>query len=211
MKILDVASLALPEIKVIKFARFRDDRGFFTETYREADFVAANGLEFFENVRFVQNNESFSAAGVIRGMHFQWNPYMGKLVRTIYGRMVDLVLDIRLGSPTLGKIIAYEMAADTERDHDQWIWIPPGFAHGNYFSEPTRIEYCCSGAYSPGCEAGISPLSPDLDWSLCESALSDEFVSLTTAGHLISDKDRQAQSLKQWLDTEQASIFQYGA
>ena len=211
MKILDISSLAFQEIKVLKFARFKDDRGYFTETYRKTDFVDANGLECLENVQFVQNNESYSRAGVIRGMHFQWNPCMGKLVRTLSGRMVDLVLDIRPGSPTLGRIIAFDMPADTDRDFDQWIWVPPGFAHGNYFTEPTRIEYYCSSAYSPGFEAGISPLSTDLDWSLCDCRLRDEFKSLAAGEYLISDKDRQAQSLKQWLDGEQASIFKYGS
>lgn len=196
-------------IKVIKFARFGDERGFFTESYRQSDFAGANGLECLENVRFVQNNESYSRSGVIRGLHFQWNPKMGKLVRTIYGRMVDLVLDIRLGSPTLGKIIAYDMPSDTDRDYDQWIWVPPGFAHGNYFTEPTRIEYYCSSTYNPECEAGISPFSPDLDWSLCEAALRAEFSGLKADESLISVKDRQAQSLRQWLDSEQSSFFKY--
>jgi dTDP-4-dehydrorhamnose 3,5-epimerase len=207
LKILDISSLALQEIKVLKFARFKDNRGYFTETYRQTDFVGANGLEFLEKVQFVQNNESYSHAGVIRGMHFQWNPCMGKLVRTLSGRMVDLVLDIRLGSPTLGRIIAFDMPAD----FDQWIWIPPGFAHGNYFTEPTRIEYYCTSAYNPGFEAGISPLSTDLDWNLCDSELRAEFCRLTADKYLISDKDQQAQSLKKWLDGEQASIFKYGS
>ncbi len=210
MKIIDISSLAFPEIKVIKFARFKDDRGYFTETYRQTDFVGANGLECLENLQFVQNNESYSRAGVVRGMHFQWNPFMGKLVRTLRGRMVDLVLDIRIGSPTLGRIIACDMPADTERDYDQWIWVPPGFAHGNYFTEPTSIEYYCTSSYSPGCEAGISPLCSELDWSLCDSALRDEFKQLTAGEYLISAKDRQAQSLNQWLDSEQASFFNYG-
>lgn len=209
MKILDVTSLALPEIKVIKFARFGDERGFFTELYRQSDFAGANGLKCLENVRFVQINESYSRTGVIRGLHFQWNPSMGKLVRTIHGRMVDLVLDIRLGSPTLGKIIAYDMPSEIDRDYDQWIWVPPGFAHGNYFTESTRIEYYCSGIYNPGCEAGVSPFAPDLDWSLCEAALRAEFNGLQADECLISAKDRQAQSLKQWLDSEQSSFFKY--
>lgn len=209
MKILDISSLAFQGIKVLKFARFKDERGYFTETYRQTDFVGTNGLEDLENVQFVQNNESYSRAGVVRGMHFQWNPCMGKLVRTLSGRMVDLVLDIRLGSPTLGKIIAFDMPADTDRNFDQWIWVPPGFAHGNYFTEPTRIEYYCTSAYNPGFEAGISPLCMDLDWSLCDSALRSEFGHLTAGECLISDKDQKAQSLKQWLDGEQASIFQF--
>ena len=107
----------------------------------------------------MQANQSLSEKGVMRGMHFQWNPYMGKLVRTISGHMVDMVLDIRIDSPTFGKMIAYDMPASDENDYDEWIWVPPGFAHGNFFSEKTIIEYMCTGQYSPGCEACISPFS----------------------------------------------------
>ena len=167
MKILEVRTLPVPEIKVIRFGRFRDERGYFTEPYRRSD-VDAIRTEFLAGLSFPQVNESCSRAGVVRGLHFQWNPFMGKLVRTISGRMVDLVLDIRLDSPTLGKIVAYDMPASREADCSEWIWVPPGFAHGNLFTEETIIEYFCTGEYSPGNEAAVSPLAADLDWSLCE-------------------------------------------
>ena len=93
---------------------------------------------------------------------------MGKLVRTIRGHMIDVVLDIRKGSPTYGKIIAHDMPVQGDEDYAEWIWVPPGFAHGNTFPADTVIEYLCSGEYSPGNEAGISPVADDLDWSLCE-------------------------------------------
>ena len=147
-----------PAIKVIRFARFMDMRGYFTESFRKSDF--ASQLAFMKDVQFVQFNESFSRRNVVRGMHFQWNPFMGKLVRTVHGRMVDLFLDIRKGSPTYGKAAACDMPSSPDNDYAEWIWIPPGFAHGNYFTEDTTIEYICSGEYSPGCEAGISPLAP---------------------------------------------------
>ena len=98
---------------------------------------------------------------------------MGKLVRTLSGRMVDMILDIRKGSTTFGKIIAYDMPSEHEADYNEWIWVPPGFAHGNFFTEDSTIEYFCSGEYSPGCEAGISPLAADIDWSLCEGSLKE--------------------------------------
>ena len=109
MKILSIQSLAVPDVKVVRFARFRDDRGFFTETFRKSDWAASADLKKYENVNFVQANESNSKKNVCRGLHFQWNPFMGKLVRTIYGHMIDLVLDIRKGSATFGDIIAYDM------------------------------------------------------------------------------------------------------
>ena len=104
MKLVEVKSLAIPEVKVLRFARFRDHRGYFTETYRRSDFQNHPALDCFSGVDFVQVNESFSRRGVVRGLHFQWSPYVGKLVRTVHGRMIDLVLDIRHGSPTCGKI-----------------------------------------------------------------------------------------------------------
>ncbi len=206
MKIVDVKSLAMPEIRVIRFARFHDHRGYFTEHFRRSDF---DGLPFMEGVRFLQANESFSRAGTIRGLHFQWNPYMGKLVRTLSGRMVDLVLDIRQGSPTFGKILAYDMPASPERPFAEWIWVPVGFAHGNFFTEPTSIEYFCSGEYSPGCEAGISPLAPDADWSLCDAGLRAQFDSLRQGGALMTDKDKNGHSLTSWTNCADSVRFLY--
>ena len=210
MKITGVKSLAIPEIKVITFARFCDHRGYFSEPFRKSDLVTHPETIFLRDIEFVQANESFSQANVIRGLHFQWNPYMGKWVRCIRGRMVDLVLDVRKGSPTLGKIIAYEMPARVESDFSEWIWIPPGFAHGNFFTEESMIEYFCSGEYSPGCEAGVSPLAADLDWSLCDPALKTEFDNLIAATPVISEKDKNALSLQAWLADERANNFLYG-
>ena len=116
MKIINVEGLAIEAVKVITFARFTDVRGYFTETYRKTDFLARADLGSLQDVSFVQCNESYSRAGTIRGLHFQWNPYMGKLVRTIQGRMLDLVLDIRKGSPTFGYMIAHDMPSNQETE-----------------------------------------------------------------------------------------------
>ena len=207
MKILEIIPLPIPDVKVIRFGRFPDSRGYFTESFRGTDITAANGLEFLEGREFVQINESCSRAGVIRGLHFQWSPPMGKLVRTVSGRMVDLALDIRPGSPTLGKIVACELEQDLERDWDEWIWVPPGFAHGNYFTVPTRIEYLCTGGYNPECEAGIGPLDQSLDWGLCDRALAAEYRALAADGALLSDKDRDAGSLAEWLARPESEVF----
>ncbi len=178
MKIIEVKTLAIPEIRVIRFARFCDQRGYFTEPFRKSDLRNHPQADFLKNIEFVQSNESFSKKEVVRGLHFQWNPYMGKLVRTLRGRMVDLVLDIRKKSPTFGKCIAYDMPSDPAKDYSEWIWVPPGFAHGNFFTEESMIEYFCSGEYSAGCEAGISPLANDIDWSFCDQNLKKEFNGL---------------------------------
>ena len=207
MKILETVSLPLAGTHLIRFARFCDQRGYFTETFRRSDF---DGLDFLEGIQFVQSNESFSKRGVIRGLHFQWNPYMGKLVRTIQGRAIDLILDIRSGSPTFGKAIAVDLPATPDADANEWVWIPPGFAHGNLFTEPTTIEYFCSGQYSHGCEAGISPLAADIDWSLCDPKLKATFDEFSSTTAILTDKDRIGFTLGSWSQEEAAKNFVYG-
>ena len=165
MKVVDVYELPMRDVKVVRFARFRDERGYFTETFRRSAVAATAAAGFLHDLSFPQSNESLSRAGVVRGLHFQWQPYMGKLVRTVSGRMVDLVLDVRLGSPTFGTILAHDMPARHDDETSEWIWVPPGFAHGNFFTEESVIEYLCTGEYSQGNEAGISPVAEDINWS----------------------------------------------
>ena len=211
MKILSVTSLALPDVKVVRFARFSDHRGYFTEPLRRSDFDRHPSLAFLADVPFVQMNESWSRAGVVRGLHFQWNPAMGKLVRCVHGRLVDLFLDIRLGSPTFGKIAAYDMPSSNDSGFGEWIWLPPGFAHGVFFTVDSRIEYMCTSEYNPDGEAGLSPVTDDLDWSLCDPGLKNEFDALVRQGIVLSDKDREGLSLAAWKADARAQQFTYGA
>jgi dTDP-4-dehydrorhamnose 3,5-epimerase len=210
MKILKVNTLQIGAIKVIRFARFRDNRGCFTEHYRKSDFASHPEMAFMKDVEFVQCNESSSKKGVVRGLHFQWNPYMGKLVRTLTGRMVDMILDIRKGSPTFGKIICYDLPANPMADYNEWIWVPPGFAHGNFFTEDTMIEYLCSGEYSPSCEASISPLATDISWTLCDPELKRLFDSIASSTELITDKDKNGFTVAAWLKNGNSDNFIYG-
>ena len=210
MKIVSVAGASIPGVHLIRFARFPDDRGYFTEPFRFSDLAARSEISGLAGKTVVQINESFSRRDVIRGLHFQWNPYMGKLVRTLSGRMIDIVLDIRRGSPTLGKALLFDVTAapgDTEAD---WIWVPPGCAHGNAFFADTQIEYLCTGEYSPGCEAGISPFAPDIDWSAADPGLRAELEGLRAAGPVISAKDAGGLSLAAWLDDPRSQQFVYG-
>lgn len=209
MKILEVKSLEIPDIKTIKFSRFLDHRGYFTQKFKKEDLSNFPGLESMKEATFTEAIQSYSKKNVIRGMHFQWNPYMGKLVKTLSGRMTDLALDIRKGSPTYGKMIAYNMPYSTEKEYDEWIWIPPGFAHGNFFSEPSSIEYMCSGEYNQKCEAGISPLAKDIDWSLCNQELKRKFDEIISGEILITEKDRNGFSLERWTKDERADNFIY--
>lgn len=207
MKILDNQRLAIGDVSVIRFGRFKDDRGYFTEPFRQSDFDSIPALA---GQRFVQSNESYSRAGTVRGFHFQWNPFMGKLVRTISGRMVDIAIDIRLNSPTFGCAVAYDMPSKPDSEYGEWIWVPPGFAHGNFFSADTLIEYLCTGEYSPGCEAGLSPLAPDINWDLCDSRFAGEFQTLIQSNQLIiSDKDRVGLTLQDWAGDPRSENFMY--
>jgi dTDP-4-dehydrorhamnose 3,5-epimerase len=210
MKIIGVIDLALADIKVIRFARFNDHRGYFIELYRKSDFQTNPATSFMRDVQFSQCNESFSKKHAVRGLHFQFNPYMGKLVRTVRGHMVDLVLDIRKGSPTFGKIIGYDMPADVAGSFGEWIWVPPGFAHGNMFLEDTMIEYFCTGEYSPGCEVGISPLAADIDWSLCDARLKALFHDFAPRTPLITDKDKAGLSVSAWEKDDRSAQFIHG-
>ena len=207
MKLLGEQELAIPGVRVVRFARFTDHRGYFTEHFRQSQFVSE--VSFLADVRFVQANESYSKKGVVRGLHFQWSPFMGKLVRTVHGTMVDLFLDIRKGSPTYGMAAAYEISAEAGQDSAEWIWVPPGFAHGNYFIEDTTIEYFCSGEYSPGCEAGISPLADDVDWSLCDKGLKAGLDRALQNRELMSDKDVKGLTMAQWSADERSGNFLY--
>jgi dTDP-4-dehydrorhamnose 3,5-epimerase len=207
MNIINVKELELNEIKVIKYQKFSDHRGYFSETFRKTDLELNKQVSFLHGENFNQINESFSKAGTIRGLHFQWSPFMSKLVRCIKGKLVDIALDIRKGSSTYGKIIAYQMNADS--DFGEWIWIPVGFAHGIYLPDDSIIEYMCTGMWSPGNELAISIFSEDIDWSLCSSDLLDLFHKILNGNPIISDKDKNGLTLKEWYNKPESDLFIY--
>ena len=198
MKILDVSTLKIPSIKVIRFGRFLDQRGYFSEIFRNDDFQNHPDLSFLKDITFTQSNESYSLTNTIRGLHVQWNPCMAKLVRTIQGHMIDVVLDIRKNSPTFGQILTYDMPCDPGREYSEWIWIPPGFAHGNFFLENTTIEYFCTGHYNPDGEASISPLDECLDWGYVTKEHKEQFDRILKNKPLITDKDKNGLTLQDW-------------
>lgn len=177
MKILEIKKMALPEIKVIRFERFSDTRGYFTET------LSQDELSF----DLKQSNESFSKKNVLRGLHFQSAPAVAKMVRVIRGHMIDFALDIRPTSPTRGKIVAYEMASTETDTFGEWIHIPAGFAHGNLFLEDTLIEYFCSNQHNSASEGGVDLFSPDIDWSLVEPRMRPDKEK--RSGYIMSKRD----------------------
>ena len=140
---------------------FEDSRGYFMESYSSREFNLIAGP-----VNFVQDNESMSSYGVVRGLHFQKPPYtQAKLVRCVLGRVLDVAVDIRSGSPTFGKHVAVELS---EENHVQF-YIPKGFAHGfSVLSEKAVFQYKCDEFYHPEADAGILLSDPALgiDWKV---------------------------------------------
>ncbi len=159
-------SLAIPEIKLVRPKKHGDARGFFSETYVKRDFVAA-GID----VEIVQDNHSLSAdVGTVRGLHFQTPPFaQDKLVRVTRGAILDVAVDIRVGSPTFGKHVAVRLSAQ------EWnqLFVPIGFAHGFVTIEPdTEVLYKVSNYYAPQNDKGLLWNDPALgiDWGLASSA-----------------------------------------
>jgi len=165
---LNVQPLSLPEVLLIEPDLHRDDRGRFIESWSTERY-----LEVGVTGAFVQDNVSWSAAGVLRGLHVQ-SPYeQGKLVSVLLGEVFDVALDVRRGSPTYGLWTAVFLSADPARQ----LWIPPGFAHGfAVVSEGAIVSYKCTARYTPEAETTILWNDPDLaiDWPLKDPRLSDK-------------------------------------
>lgn len=176
---MNVIKTDIEGVVVIEPQVFGDERGYFFESFNAERFFAETGID----VAFVQDNESRSKRGVLRGLHFQREPYaQAKLVRVVQGRVIDVAVDIRPGSPTLGKYVATELSGENHRQ----MFIPKGFAHGYVVLEDdTVFQYKCDEYYHPESEAGIAWNDPQIgiEWPLSE----DEII--------LSDKDRNRQML----------------
>ncbi len=165
---MHMETTALEGVLVLKPRVFADDRGSFQETWSTRAFVAATGVE----VEFVQDNESRSGAGVVRGLHFQAPPHaQGKLVRCSQGRVLDVIVDIRRSAPTFGQHVAVELTPENGRQ----VWIPPGFAHGfASLEDGTVFQYKCTALYAPEFEGDLRWDDPFLgiDWRVSAARLS---------------------------------------
>jgi len=150
-----------PGLIIIEPTVFKDSRGYFFESYNENNFKA-EGID----IRFVQDNQSKSSYGVIRGLHYQLNPHaQTKLVRVLSGKILDLAVDIRQGSPTYGKAFSIELSAENNKQ----LLIPKGFAHGfSVLSETAEVMYKCDVFYNKESEAGIAFNDTELniDWKI---------------------------------------------
>jgi dTDP-4-dehydrorhamnose 3,5-epimerase len=209
MKILSCTNATIPEIKVIRFERVCDERGYSSEHYQFSDFENNEDMVFLKNFKILQSNENFSRKSTIRGLEFQWAPRVGKLVRVIHGHAVNLILDIRKGSPTFGKMIAHDIKTDYDNDYTEWLWVPPGFALGAYYHEDTIMEQFCTGQYNRESTNCINPLSEDIDWTACDSILRRGFDSLLQENHIMSDYDKNGLSVESWYLDSNSDNFIY--
>jgi len=160
--------LEIPEIILIKPKVFEDERGFFFECFKYSDF-AQTGINF----HFVQDNQSKSKKGVLRGLHYQLEPKaQGKLVRCIRGKIWDVALDIRKGSPTYMKWVCVELSEENKN----MLWIPPGFAHGFIALEDSEIIYKCTAEHDPALDRGIVWNDPliGIKWPIENPILSEK-------------------------------------
>ena len=153
---MQIAALALPEVKLLTPKKFSDDRGFFSETWSRTT-LAANGIV----ADFVQDNHSLSRpAGVVRGLHFQTAPHaQDKLVRVLRGSILEVAVVIRQGSPSYGGHVTAVLSAENWAQ----LWVPIGFAHGFVTLEPdTEVAYKVTADYAPACDRGLAWDDPDL-------------------------------------------------
>lgn len=171
-------------VLIIEPKIFNDERGYFYESYNQSVFDKELSKWLSEPIRFVQDNESKSSYGVVRGLHFQYPPNtQSKLVRCILGKVIDVAVDLRRGSPTYGKHVEVELSGENKRQ----LFIPKGFAHGfSVLSEVAVFQYKCDDFYAPDKEGGISLFDTSLgiSWGIPKENI------------VLSDKDKKYSLLK---------------
>jgi dTDP-4-dehydrorhamnose 3,5-epimerase len=185
----EILSSHLGDVVVLVSKSLEDNRGYFMETYREDQF---RGLGLPGT--FVQDNHSYSRKGVVRGLHFQWEPPMGKLMRVTHGTAFLVAVDLRIGSPTLGKWVGVEASAQNKKQ----VWAPASFARGFCaLTDDVEVQYKCTGTYNGKAESAIRWDDPEIaiEWPIREV--------------IVSDKDRNAQTLAQWLASPNSKNFAY--
>ena len=186
---INIERTAIEDVKIVQPEVFQDARGFFTEVYRKDQFEAL-GLPS----TFLQLNHSRSAKSVLRGLHFQWDPPMGKLMRVTQGRAFLVAVDIRVGSPTLGKWVGVEVSSEDKKQ----VWAPAGFARGFcVLSDFAEIEYLCTGLYNSKAESNFLWNDPEVG------------IQWPVKDPIISARDSRAQTFKQWLARPDSGNFPY--
>ena len=187
---ISIEKTEIDDVIIVKPEVFQDERGFFTEVFRKDQFT-----DMGMPGDFVQLNHSGSVKNVTRGLHFQWNPPMGKLMRVPRGTAFLVAVDIRRNSSTLGKWVGLEVSEENKLQ----VWAPAGFARGFcVLSDYAEIQYLCTGLYNSQGESGIHWNDPEIgiEWPVKDP--------------ILSEKDKNAQTLSQWLKNENSHHFKYG-
>ena len=187
---ITVEVTSVPDVLLVRPQVFGDERGFFLEVFRE-DVHAGSSLP----IDYVQLNHSGSVRNVLRGLHFQWDPPMGKLQRVLQGEAFLVAVDIRKNSPTLGKWFGRSITAESR----EMVYAPAGFARGFYaLSEWVEIEYLCTGTYNGAAESEIAWNDPQvgIEWPVSDP--------------ILSDRDANAQTLATWLERPESDHLLFG-
>lgn len=169
---MKVIKTKIPEVKIIEPAVYKDDRGFFMETWQHKRFEE---LVVGSETNFVQDNQSVSSKGVLRGLHYQKENSQGKLVRVVAGEVFDVAVDIRVNSPTFGQWVGVILSDENNR----MLWVPAGFAHGFYVaSETATFLYKCTDYYNPKANVTIAWNDKDIgiEWPI---NVEDVFLSVS--------------------------------
>ena len=170
--------LNIPDVILVEPASYIDPRGYFLEVFKSSSF-SENGI----NLKFFQDNLSFSKRGTVRGLHFQKHPYeQGKLVSVITGSIFDVAVDLRIDSDTFGKYVSANLSEDNHRS----LWIPPGFGHGFMALEDSHVMYKVTNEYNKEYDYGIVWNDPDIG------------IVWPDVRSIISDKDRKLMTFKQY-------------
>ena len=176
---MDIIKTEIASVLILEPDIFNDNRGYFFESYSQAKFREATGLD----IAFVQDNESLSSYGVLRGLHFQRTPYeQAKLVRVVRGKVWDVAVDIRRDSPTFGKYVAVELSGENKRQ----LFIPRGFAHGYVVLEDNTIfQYKCDNYFAPEHQGAViwNDLQIGIVWPIPEEDI------------ILSEKDKNNRNL----------------
>ena len=186
---INIESRHLNGLLVLAPEVFEDERGFFIEAYRKDQF-----LDIGLPGEYVQDNHSRSARNVLRGLHFQWDPPMGKLMRVTLGTAFLVAVDIRKGSPSFGKWFGIEVSAENKKQ----VWAPAGFARGFcVLSEFAELQYKCTGIYNSAGESGILWSDPQIG------------IEWPAKNPILSKKDEAAQKLNQWSSKPESDNFKF--
>lgn len=195
--IVKLIKTQIDEVFAVSCPVFKDDRGHFIQSFQESQFneifvdvfsdiSKKTGKSAPAGIKFIQDNESFSRAGVIRGLHYQLYPFaQSKLVRVLFGEILDVALDLRKGSPSFGEYVSMRLSATSGTA----LFVPRGFAHGFVALEDSVVAYKVDAYYAPQSESGISYNSIDLDWGVKKPILSEKDILLPDFSEDLSEFD----------------------